>query len=207
MELYDLYGFCSCLGSFIWLASLLNLAEIWNIIESFFRKKRITLTVYEIYTEIFKKRARLAAIIVNVLLLIISLLANKHFLISLGSEDLRIMPKGNYCYYVYATNEKGKTYTLPAKIHKDGKLYYVENVYFNNGGYLYFEDHYENYTFSETQRLTDQNDKDWEIKLTNIRSFRKNFNSSLTYGFDVFLFYSMAILSFACVIIYIFIWR
>ena len=60
-----------------------------------------------------------------------------------GIHNLELKPEGTYCFYVEATNEKGKTYVLPAEIDvvieyadQVSKDYYVKSVYFSNGGYL-----------------------------------------------------------------------
>ena len=95
---------------------------------------------------------------------------------------------GKYAYYVIAENNKGKEYTLPAevvisydesqKISYDPTvfdyeekteytdLFLVQRVYFNNGGYLYFE---EPLGFSEPDEKlseTDQDGRSWDITLT-----------------------------------------
>lgn len=97
------------------------------------------------------------------------LFSSRQFVILLGCNDIRVMPTGTYCYYVLATNSKDKTYTLPAKIEKEGSLCYVRNVYFKNGGYLYFEEG-ELSEHSKTNIIScntyDQNSKDWKIELT-----------------------------------------
>lgn len=112
------------------------------------------------------KEKKTAAISVCVLSCFVILFSNSHFVTMLGSRDIRTMPEGTYCYYVKATNEKGKTYTLPAKIEKINSTYYgIYNVYFKNGGYLYFEDS-EYIKYSETLSTHDQSGKDWDIKLT-----------------------------------------
>ena len=95
----------------------------------------------------------------------------------LGGRDIDLIPEGTYCYYVRATNESSKTYTLPAKINKvecssiwgDSK-FYIENVYFPNGGYLYFGDINENPLAILPENhvaLLDQDTRAWEIEITN----------------------------------------
>lgn len=106
-----------------------------------------------------------------------------------GQKDLRLAPEGTYCYYVIASKESSnKEYTLPAKVEKGtSDLYYVKNVYFPNGGYLYFDSgdyynfgkdyDYNNSTqcFNETMYYADQNGEFWNIILTG----RKTTHSSV----------------------------
>lgn len=84
-----------------------------------------------------------------------------------GKTDLPIAPNGTYCYYVKAEREEyGEAYTLPAKIQKSDDTYYIENVYFSNGGYLYLKNG-ENIEFNETFYCEDQDGDIWEMRLTN----------------------------------------
>ena len=66
-----------------------------------------------------------------------------------GVNNLELKPEGTYCFYVEATRDGGKTYTLPAQIRieketdevAEGKTrtytyYHIEKVFFSNGGYL-----------------------------------------------------------------------
>ncbi len=66
-----------------------------------------------------------------------------------GVHNLELKPEGNYCFYVEATRNGDKTYTLPAEISVrteyeediDGKskskhVYHIEKVFFSNGGWL-----------------------------------------------------------------------
>ena len=102
------------------------------------------------------------------------------------------MPEGTYCYYVHATNEKGKTYTLPAKINKINEIYveednenvkkssytyyYLNNIYFENGGYLYFDSDY--FEYSEEICATDQGGNEWKIQLTSQKAFHPKVNET-----------------------------
>ena len=105
------------------------------------------------------------------------------------------MPEGEYCYYVLATNKSNKTYTLPAKISKRFDVYieeddtrtqttyYVEKVYFENGGYLYFEDTCEldynkNTKVFENSYATDQRERDWQIEFTGRKTYNENFEET-----------------------------
>lgn len=130
---------------------------------------------------------RLSTVLICFLCCFIILFSHKNFLALIGSKDIRIMPSGTYCYYVYATNEKDKTYTLPANIEKINNEYYVvHNVYFKNGGYLYFED-CEYFKFTEKESTYDQNGNNWNLKLTNIKANHKNVKETKTYTFTDFI--------------------
>lgn len=117
------------------------------------------------FLDLFCNENKIKAIIISIICIFIALFSSNNFIILLGCEDIRIMPEGTYCYYVYATNEKGNTYTLPANIEKIDGNYYVHNVYFNNGGYLYFSDG-DFFDFDEDITYFDQNNNEWTINLT-----------------------------------------
>ena len=70
-----------------------------------------------------------------------------------GIHNLQLKPDGVYCFYVEATRFSKKSYTLPAQVKveteslevSEGKEekrtnYYIERVFFPNGGYLDIED-------------------------------------------------------------------
>lgn len=119
-----------------------------------------------LYENIFKTVPRLIAILVNLFFVVLTLFMNTHFVLQFDDNDLRLMPKGEYYYFVEATSNNHKTYTLEAKVEKINKKYYnVQNVYFNNGGYLYFTNS-EPCTFTDKQNLISQDGKEWTIKLT-----------------------------------------
>ena len=108
---------------------------------------------------------------VSIIMCSIIFLGSNQILIGLGCEDIQVMPPGNYCYYVYATNEKDKTYTLPANIEKvNNDTYLVHNIYFKNGGYLYFGDAADYFDYGEKERHIDQNENFWDIKLTSYKT-------------------------------------
>ena len=114
-----------------------------------------------------------------------------------GQKDLRLAPEGSYCYYVTASREfSNKEYHLPAKVRKsEDQLYYVDNVYFSNGGYLYLEGN-EYIEFDETFDCADQNEEFWDITLTNNKANHPkvqenykhfDFNAALTLIVSIFL--------------------
>lgn len=130
---------------------------------------------------------RLSTVLICVISCFIIIFSHNNFLAFIGSEDIRMMPSGTYCYYVEATNEKDQTYTLPANIEKINQDYFVvHNVYFKNGGYLYFED-CENFKFKEKEHVIDQNENFWDLKLTNIRTTHEKVKETKTYKFTDFI--------------------
>ena len=150
----------------------------------------------------FKTRKTLLMLL-DILLIVITIFSNNHFIIKLGCEDIRVMPDGTYCYYVLATNEKDKTYTLPANIEKIDGNYCIRNIYFKNGGYLYFDD-CDYFEYDETARVCDQSGNFWNIKLTNNKTTHYKVNEvthfstyKLLEGFVMaFCFLIMVILNF-----------
>lgn len=166
MSLYEIYDICSVtLFEFIAHFYVLFLC-ISGFSEPHF------LDIICMRFESFKSSAFCVSL-VSLLISFIILFSNNQFVIMLGCDDIRVMPEGTYCYYVYATNEKGKTYTLPARINKIDRLqYYVENVYFKNGGYLYFPNG-DFFEYDDTFNNYDQSDKEWEIELTNNKTFHE----------------------------------
>jgi len=85
----------------------------------------------------------------------------------MGSQDIKRKPLGEHCYYVVVQEHKStKSYTIPGKIEKSEDGYHIVNVYWPNGGYLYFED----MPLCEVDKecsAFDQNGRDWDLKLTN----------------------------------------
>ena len=170
MSLYSIYDVCSVLSLMI-LAHLIALFCIANNLSiiDFFTKRKQNKSFLEIFDSMdgFYQLSKFTFVIVFMCAVIVILFSSSHFVTLLGSKDLRTMPSGTYCYYVEATNEYDKTYTLPAKVEKINSNYYqVHNVYFKNGGYLYFEDS-EYINYKTTAFVLDQNGESWHIKLTN----------------------------------------
>ena len=92
------------------------------------------------------------------LLLVISLVATivtntaVHQLV--GIHNLLLTPDGTYCFYVEAHRNSGKSYALPAEIRietetrevsadkeRTYRYYYIEKIFFANGGWLEIENH------------------------------------------------------------------
>ncbi len=168
MKLYEAYELCNS-AFFIVLFIIAVPVCFFNLLETSSKngvKDRRTnidelLHAYSISFDFGKIITILLCLIFSITILF----ANNQFIIMLGCDDLRAMPDGTYCYYVFATNQKDKTYTLPAKIYKESNTYRVENVYFKNGGYLYFSNS-DFFEYGDNDLCYDQNDKSWNIELT-----------------------------------------
>jgi hypothetical protein len=138
---------------------------------------------------------KILAIWFHIFLSFIALLSSTFFTVCvLNVNDPELFPDGNYCYYVEATNEKGKTYTLPAHIIKYEGEFSVRKVFFKNGGYLYFDDYcYDYVNFDQTFFAFDQDERSWDIKFTTKKAhdYRVNeteieFNSGDAFWFSLF---------------------
>lgn len=144
-------------------------------------------------------------ILAYLLLIIIILFSNFDMYALLGGNDIRFMSDGRYCYNVSASRFLGNTYTLPASIRKEtngfGKSkYYIEKIYFKNGGYLVFdEDDY--ITLNDYNYLIDQNGEEWTVELCNQRTSHKDVSESRAISFWRIL---LALLEFIPLSIYTF---
>ena len=128
-------------------------------------------TAFEKMKQDCQKESTFPVLILS-LLVIISLLFNDTLHQLVGIHNLKYKSEGQYCFYVDAQNENGKTYTLPAKIRvecDDDRQYYVEAVYFANGGFLSFygEDPVK---INETVSMYDE-DTEWNITLLNEHAY------------------------------------
>lgn len=115
--------------------------------------------------------------------LIALLLTNSAIHQLVGINNLNIEPDGTYCFYVAATKNGEKTYTLPAQIRveeeheevderteKIYRYYFIERVYFSNGGYLDTED-LDAVKIDEPAIFYDNSDNEWELILLNKHAY------------------------------------
>ena len=119
-----------------------------------------------------------------------------------GIHNLKLKPEGTYCFYVEAHRYGGKTYTLPAQIRveketdevSEGKTrtytyYYIEKVFFSNGGWLDTED-YEPDSINEPSYHYESNGDGWELVLLNEHAYSPNVeetNNADWFGITVML--------------------
>lgn len=120
----------------------------------------------------------------------VNLFCSPCFIETINYHDLNLEPSGGkYKYYVYAESEAGKTYTLESKVNISSydteethynsttgeyeddistkRCYIIYNIYFSNGGYLYFEEPLEFYDVNNKAYSYDQNGKRWDVTLSN----------------------------------------
>lgn len=207
MSLYDIYEISSSAIFTIplFFAAFFCIFDIWHFIKSFSQKKKPKPDADGLFLDMSFKTRKITIILLNFLFIFITLFSNNCFVIMLGCEDIRVMPEGTYCYYVLATNKKDNTYTLPAKIEKvnetydfgEGDIkhsqdYYIKNVYFKNGGYLYFGDECELYKNKKTGKFTatayDQNEKEWKIELTDNKTSHPKVTETNPLRFSTIIF-------------------
>lgn len=111
--------------------------------------------------------------IVSIIMCLMVFFGSQQIVIGLGCQDIRVMPEGTYCYYVEATNERNKTYALPARIKKIDEITYgVSNVYFENGGFLYFSD-FDYVEYDDEFYSWDQRDNEWHIQFTPNKAYHE----------------------------------
>lgn len=177
MSLYSIYAFCKII-IFVIAAHIIALSClcIWlGAIKFVSPKARKHISFKKQFEDLYIPFGpnKFTTILICLLSTLIILFSNNYFITLINDKDIRTLPSGTYCYYVYATNQKDKTYTLPANIEKINNNYYVVyNVYFKNGGYLYFED-CENFKYGEKERVSDQTGNFWDIELTNRKTFHE----------------------------------
>lgn len=100
-----------------------------------------------------------------------------------GIHNLNLKPEGTYCFYVEAHRYGGKTYTLPAQISveketvevseeksKTYTYYYIEKVFFSNGGWLDTSDN-ESVKIGESAHHWTADGEEWELTLLNEHAF------------------------------------
>ena len=127
--------------------------------------------------------------IITISLLFVYIFTSPFFHQLVNYHRLEREPQGaKYAYYVIAENEKGKEYTLPAEViisydksqeinynpaifdyeenTESSDLFLVRRVYFDNGGYLYFEDPLAFSKPDEKLSEIDQDGRLWKITLT-----------------------------------------
>ena len=100
-----------------------------------------------------------------------------------GIHNLKLKPEGTYCFYVEAYRSGGKTYTLPAQIKVEKERvevgeeksktyirYYIEKVFFSNGGWLDAHDHGP-VEISKPAHYIVGGDEEWTLTLLNEHAY------------------------------------
>ena len=93
----------------------------------------------------------------------------------IGIHNLELKPDGTYCFYVEAHRTGSSTYVLPAQIRvfndvdKGESEYFIEKVYFSNGGWLDADDG-ESDAIGEPSYFYDDDDE-WSLTLLNQHAY------------------------------------
>lgn len=158
---------------------------IWKVIKGFFQGQKLSIS--DCIAPIRDLVGNLAGGITKPLL-IVSLIATIitstaiHQLV--GIHNLQLKPEGTYCFYVEATRYGGNTYVLPAQIrvekdteevsegrNKTFTYYYIEKVFFSNGGWIDTEES-EPIDINESSYYYDYDaDDEWELVLLNEHAY------------------------------------
>ena len=182
MRIYDLLKVASRLVSLV--ALIMVVWYIWNAVRSIFNKERTRLSEWFETAKLDMQRNgnqhRWALVLACSMLAYLITNSTVHQLV--GVHNLELKPNGTYCFYVEATRSGGKTYTLPAQIRveketeevAEGKsrtytYYYVEKVFFSNGGWLDFE-HEDSVDINDTTLMCNDEDE-WRIRLLNEHAY------------------------------------
>lgn len=158
----------------------------YQAIKGFFKKQKMTFKewVDEIGCELYNLAGKWSQIIL-IVSAVAMLITNTAVHQLIGINNLKLKPEGTYCFYVEATRNDGKTYTLPAQVRveketdevKEGKRrtythYYIERVFFSNGGYLNTE--YTDYVDINDSTYHYDGESDWNLVLLNEHAYSPN---------------------------------
>ena len=147
-------------------------------------------------------------ITVSFLLCFFVFFCNNDFYQLFGGKDIRFLSDGRYCYNVLISRCDGndKAYTLPASVYKYTEnrktKYYIEKVYFDNGGYLVFDDEDDFvFSFDDTDWFYDQNGEEWYVELKNQKSIHKSIieSKSITVISTVLTIIQVMIIMLGCI--------
>jgi hypothetical protein len=158
---------------------------VWKAVKSLFRREKLS---FADWAGAMKNEILGFAGNISIPLLIISLLATLitntaiHQLV--GIHNLHLKPEGTYCFYVEAHRYGAKTYTLPAQIRiaketeevSEGKertftYYYIEKVFFSNGGWLEAECDEPVDIGESSSHYDSDTDDEWELTLLNEHAY------------------------------------
>lgn len=184
MFLYRLLEYISFVAGF---SILIVLYYTYQAIKGFFKKEKWTFKEWidEIGCELYGLAGKWSQLVLIVSAIAL-LLTNTTIHQFVGINNLKLKPEGTYCFYVEATRNYGKTYTLPAQIRiekerdevGEGKertytYYYIEKVIFSNGGYLDTEN-LDRVEINEASYFYDNEDNEWELVLLNEHAYSPN---------------------------------
>lgn len=167
------------------LCTLTSVYYIWKMAKSFFQGQKLSFS--DCIAPIRDLVGNLAGSITKPLL-IVSLIATIitstaiHQLV--GVHNLQLKPEGTYCFYVEANRYGANTYVLPAQVRvekdteevSEGKkrtftYYYIEKVFFSNGGWLDTEESEPTEINESTYYYDYDADDEWELVLLNEHAY------------------------------------
>ena len=181
MLIYRLLGYVSNIATFLCIITLGY--YIFTAIRRLVKRERISFC--EWIREIKYDVQNFAGSFTKVFLivsLIATLITNTTIHHLVGIHNLKLKPEGTYCFYVEAQSYGGKTYTLPAQIRveketdevndkrKTYTYYYIEKVFFSNGGWLNTEDNEPVY-INEPSYHYESGGDEWELVLLNEHAY------------------------------------
>ena len=158
---------------FAWL-----LGVVVSVIKLIVKKKKINKKETLIFADIIKEKPVVSSLVaVGILALV--LYHSGVFTEIIGiQKPLSKRGNGDYCYYVEAIElESGKEYTIPAKISVDGGNYYVEQLFFDDGRVVEFEN-YDDGSFKSYSRTYDTLGNEWKYRLTEEHAYSPSFQET-----------------------------
>lgn len=162
---YDLYTIASILRKISFIPTLICFAYVWTSIKG----EGVSFFSNDFWKNMSFVRKKILMICVHFVFILAILLSTKYVYVAvLDSDDIRLMPDGEYCYYVRAENENGKRYKLKAQITKEGDEYMVDRLFFSNGGYIWINS--DSFRYGEKGSGTDEDHEEWEVKIINDRA-------------------------------------
>lgn len=190
MFIYSLLNIISFIVFFICIVT--QAYYIWKAIRNLIKGDKIT---FSDWIEQIRKEVLGFAGSITKPILIISLagiiITNSAIHQLVGIHNLLLKPEGTYCFYVEASPNDGKTYTLPAQIRvereskeiAEGKektytCYYIDKVFFSNGGWLDNEDGEPVEINKPTYYYDYDSDEKWKLVLLNEHAYSQYVNET-----------------------------
>lgn len=144
----------------------------------------IQFEIIEICNKIFHN-SRVRTLLITTIFIFLIFFGNFDIYAICGGKDIRLLSDGRYCYNVKISRENtnGKFYTLPASIRKetegfDESKYYIEKVFFKNGGNLVFDGDNDYVRYDGYDDFYDQDGVEWSVELTNTQTTHEKVKTS-----------------------------
>ncbi len=200
------YRLLKYVSYFSYLSILIILYYTFQAVCSLFRKQKLAFGEWidKIGRELYGLAGKWSQVILTISAIAL-LLTNTTIHQIVGINNLELKPDGTYCFYVEATNNYGKTYTLPAQIRIEKQqqeergeertytYFYIEKIIFSNGGYLNTED-LDNVEISKPSYFYD-GDNEWELVLLNEHAYSPDIKETNHANWANITFLSLEIIS------------